>query len=159
MFHFYFGEAIPNITDWIQALGAIAVFYTLYLQYQSNQNQQKQLRISLIPKFEIQLKNEEDIFNENLTSLILTFTLMRNIAYNIRFITTDTGNVRIHNYVKSRSLTDGGFFEISASLVSEDAPESFSFTLHFEDILGNCYSQNVAVFAGDLAINAPLLKQ
>lgn len=157
MFHIYLGEAIPNITDWIQAIAGIAVFYTLYLQYTSNQNQQKQLQISLIPKFKITHREEPDFFDSDFLNIILNIKLERNLAYGVTFLVTDTGNTKINVNFLDKSLSDGDFFEITTEIANDEQPAYFYFDLNFDDSLGNHYKQSFNFFGNILTPSAPIL--
>jgi len=160
MFHIYFTQSLPSITDWIQAFGTFGIIATLLLQYNSNKTQQKQLRISLIPKFNVTSKEEEYFLDEDYNAITLTITLERNISYAIRFVVVDSGNAKIHDYYNlDRSLTDGRKFEISATYLKNDEPAGFSFNLEFEDALGNAYVQNFTYFANQVDTAAPFIKK
>lgn len=158
MFHFYFGESIPNITDWIQALGAIAIFWTLYLQYQANQNQQKQLRVSLIPKFSAIYREQVDFADADYISFTIKIKLERNLAYSVSGKLNNAGDCSLSNDLVTISMQEGELYLMMFELEFVFQPANIDFDLQFEDILGNKYSQNFILMEKNFFISAPTLK-
>ena len=137
----FFGSS--TITDWLQALGAIGVFYTLFLQYKSNQQQKKQMRISLIPKFKMKYYSSHNIFKENYIDFEYEFTLERNLAYDVSIEIVDSGDSICTSEIVNQNMQDGDDFSVNFQLEELFQPAYLVCNLYFSDVLGNNYTQNI----------------
>lgn len=170
MFHFYLGEAIPSLTDWIQTIimlfTGIGLVYTLLLQYKANKNQEELLKISVLPILKVKVsENDEFSFFDNDDSIeygIISINSIANNAYNLH-IEIPLNTIELRNYEDGLfSITQGQNFDIKFSYkIEDDANLSdlipfFKIKLKFQDVLGNQYSQNFFKHSGNNIPSTPI---
>jgi len=155
MFHIYFGEIIPSITDWIQAIGAIAVAAAFFLQYNVNKMQATQLRLSSLPIIKLEYLEDEPCFDPHIKSAgILIITIKKNTVYNLQSAFIDRDDIKFDLHGIS-NMSEGDTVKKRFSYLTESGLLYFIVQLTYSDILGNTYTQNFKYWENEFLPNAP----
>ena len=152
-----------SITDWIQAIVGIALFYTIYLQYKANRTQSQQLQISLVPRLKVVIEQIDPFFNPHNTGAgSITVTVERNNIYNMKFYILDDPSIVLEQLqMNGSNLADGDNIVRNFTFPKDGEPlleavlPIFRLLITFKDILGNDYSQEFKYFEGRILPSVP----